>query len=152
MMRRRISAGLLKERPFELWNAFVDLIASEDYAHLDDVQRVAHLCFWYDSEVQNGGHLQYFENRGTTLLDETLAALDALGGHCQLRVLEQARHCFFSKPRARIVTPDQYVATVLIGEFGTFDSAYSACEPSIHRLLERYLERHAQDFVEIVDE
>jgi hypothetical protein len=38
-------------------------------------QRPAHLVFWYESEVQNGGHFQYFENRGTEHLAATIEAL-----------------------------------------------------------------------------
>jgi len=49
-----------------VWNAFVDVLAMEEYADLDPVQRIPHLCFWYDSELQNGGHFQYFENRNTS--------------------------------------------------------------------------------------
>ncbi len=152
MIRRRIRLDVLKERPFELWNAFVDLVAKEKYADLDEVQRVAHLSFWYESEVQNGGHLQYFENRGTALLDETLAALRALGADCQRGVLEQAGHFFLSGSRASIVTTQQYVAAALAGEFDALDSAYNACEPSIHWLLERYLKRYREHFIEIADE
>jgi hypothetical protein len=152
MIIRKIRHDVLKERPFELWNAFVDLVARENYANLDEVQRLAHLAFWYESEVQNGGHLQYFENRGTTLLDETLAALSALGANCQRGILEEAGRAFLANSRARIVKPDQYVATALAGEFDAFDSAFYTCEPSIHQLLERYLEQHRDRFVEIVDE
>jgi hypothetical protein len=44
----------------------VNLPSSEDYANLSEERRPAHLVFWYESEVQNGGHLQCFENRGRT--------------------------------------------------------------------------------------
>ncbi|MGA2662962.1 MAG: DUF4375 domain-containing protein [Verrucomicrobiota bacterium] len=143
---------MLKEKPLELWNAFVDIAARENYADLDGVRRVAHLSFWYEAEVQNGGHLQYFENRGSALLDETLAALRALGANCQRGVLEEAGHVFLAKSRARIVAAQQYVVTALTGEFDALDSAYYACEPSIHWLLERYLKRHREHFIEIADE
>ena len=83
MIIRKLNRDLVRAKPYEVWNSFVDILATEKYENLDDVQRVAHLCFWYDSEVQNGGHLQYFENRGTGLLDKTLAALGALGAGCQ---------------------------------------------------------------------
>ena len=33
------------------------------YEDLAEVQRKAHLVFWYDLQVNNGGHLQYFENQ-----------------------------------------------------------------------------------------
>ena len=69
-LRRTVDRDAAEREPHLIWNAFVDLIAVESYEQLSPVQRMAHLAFWYDSEVQNGGHGQYFENRGTQLLDE----------------------------------------------------------------------------------
>jgi hypothetical protein len=148
---RKISRDLLEQKPYEAWNAFVNLVAMESYDDLDEVQRIAHLCFWYDSEVQNGGHLQYLENRGTILLDETLAALQVLGAECQYRVLKSAGHLFFTEPRDRPETVMEYVETALKGEFDSFDSAYHGCEPSIQKLLEYYLDQHKDHFIEVTD-
>jgi hypothetical protein len=39
--------------------------------------------FWYDSEVNNGGHLQYFENQGTNHLTETINTLKKLKAFSQ---------------------------------------------------------------------
>jgi len=150
MIIRKISRDVLAREPYQAWNAFVNLLAMENYTDLDDVQRPAHLCFWYDTEVQNGGHLQYFENRGRELLNETLLALRILGAECPHKVLEAANRRFLIKPRSRIETAEEYVATALEGEFDTFDSAYDVCEPSIPDLLEGYLEKHKEYFVEIV--
>jgi hypothetical protein len=152
MVVRRISRSIVKERPYEVWNAFVNLIAFENYADLDAVQRPAHLCFWYDSQVQNGGHLQYFENRGTVLLAETLAALKTLGAECQFAVLETAGHLYASRQRKRIETREEYVVTAKTGEFDDLDAAYYACQPSMQALLRQYLERHRECFVEISDD
>ncbi len=150
MILRKVSRKVVDQTPYEVWNAFIDLLAMEDYSKLDDVQRAAHLAFWYDSEVQNGGHLQYFENRGAGLLDETLDALRVVGGKCQYDVLKSASHKFLSRERTRIETVEQYVSTALEGEFDTFDIAYHVCEPSVQKLLDAYLCRHRDHFVEIV--
>src|SRR6266478_6325346 len=45
------------------WNAMNDICALSDIKDLTPVQRVAHLCYWYMSEVYNGGHYQYFVNK-----------------------------------------------------------------------------------------
>jgi hypothetical protein len=58
-VRRRLSRELVARQPYERWNAFIDLVATEDATRLTATQRAAQLAFWYDSEVQNGGHLQY---------------------------------------------------------------------------------------------
>ena len=60
-MKGTVEAGAAGREPHLIWNAFIDLIAIEDYGDLSPIQRKAHLVFWYESEVQNGGHGQYFE-------------------------------------------------------------------------------------------
>jgi Domain of unknown function (DUF4375) len=130
----------------------LNLLAKGNYRDLDEVQRVAHLCFWYDSEVQNGGHLQYFENRGTSLLNETLAALHLLGAESQRSILEAAGHAFTSGTRKeQIDTVEEYVTAARSAEFAVSDSAYYACSPPIPELLADYLERNMSHFIEITD-
>jgi len=79
-----------------IWNAYVDLLAMEPYDELAEEQRPAHLVFWYESEVQNGGHLQYFENRGTEHLGETVEALGVLDASCQQQILREAGSYFLA--------------------------------------------------------
>ena len=56
-VRRRLGRALVAHQPYERWNAFIDLVATEDANSLTATQRTAQLAYWYDSEVQNGGHL-----------------------------------------------------------------------------------------------
>jgi hypothetical protein len=49
------------------------------FAELSNVQRASHLASWYESEVQNGGHLQFFENRPAELIEPTMEAQVAVG-------------------------------------------------------------------------
>lgn len=65
MITRSLTKQEVEAEPFRVWNAYVDLLAMEKYGALSREQRPAFLVFWYESEVQNGGHFQYFENRGT---------------------------------------------------------------------------------------
>jgi hypothetical protein len=57
MILRKLSKREVESEPFQIWNAFIDLLAMEDYRDLNPVQRAAHLVFWYESEIQNGGPL-----------------------------------------------------------------------------------------------
>ena len=153
IITRKINRVLFEEKPYEAWNAFVNLIAKEKYEDLDEIQQVAHLCFWYDSEVQNGGHMQFFENRGIRLLNETLAALRSLGGECQRGILEQAGGLVLARPgKSEINTVEDYVAVARSGEFAAFDTAYYACKPTIETLLGDYFDRHRDDFIQITDD
>ena len=43
------------------WNWFIAKICKQDMDTLNEVQRKAALCFWYDAEVNNGGHSEYFD-------------------------------------------------------------------------------------------
>jgi hypothetical protein len=147
MRIRNITKREVEAEPFRVWNAYVDLLAMEDYHDLDSVQRPAHLVFWYESEVQNGGHLQYFENQGTGHLAETIEALGLLGAAGQQQVLREAGDLFLSRPRRRIETVEEFCATALEGEFSALESRFHGCTPSLQECLEVYFAQHQSAFV-----
>ncbi len=150
MIIREIKKELIEKEPYQVWNEFTDLIATEAYEDLNDIQRKAHLIFWYDSEVNNGGHLQYFENQGVNHLSETINALRDLSAFPQAEILEKARNQFSIKKREKIMSVESYVDEALEGEYEDFDNEYYEVTPSITELLEKYLEKHKEDFVKII--
>jgi hypothetical protein len=151
MITRKLSRTLLEQKPYEGWNAFVNLVATESFDDLDSVQRIAHLCFWYDSEVQNGGHFQYFENHRTIRLYETLAALQELGAEGQRAILERASHSFLAENTVNIDSVDEYLKAESLQKYPKFDMEYYACVPSMQKLLADYFERHRSHFIEIIE-
>ncbi|SRR6266511_978315 len=144
---RRVSRQLLEKKPYVLWNEFVDILAMCEYAKLSKKQRPAHLVFRYYSEVENGGHMQYFENIGTRRIKETVAALELLGAACHAKVLSRAAAQFKSKPRSKIRSVEEYVETALQGEFDRFDREYAKCRPTLDKALEAFLANNQSDFV-----
>jgi hypothetical protein len=146
---KQLSETTIKDAPYEVWNAFVGIILSP-YDELDPVQRIGHHALWYESELNNGGHLQYFENHGTARIQEVIDALKHIGADCQADVLARAAQRRHSKPRKRIGTVEEYVSTALAGEYDDLDSEFYACKPEICNLLERYLKAHESSFVERV--
>lgn len=134
--------------PHLVWNAFVKLCFSGpvDYTA---TQRVAHMAFLYDAEVQNGGHYQYFENRGLTAARETILALDLLGADRQKDILEGAIRKYEE------VNPNEHEAEslqefsdgALEGNYGDFDSRYYDCKPPLEDLLKTWLDSHFADFI-----
>jgi predicted transcriptional regulator len=150
MIIRRLSKSDVEKEPYLVWNSFIDLIAMEDYDDLDEVQRIAHLCFWYDSEVQNGGHLQYFENRRLDLLPVTLEALNRIGAISQSDILKSAIDKLMIKPRKKIETVEEFVELAREGEFEKLDNNYYDASPSVLELLDKYLEQNQEYFVTIV--
>ena len=142
-MKRVLERARLQEEPHLVWNAFIDLLAMEEYDDLTSVQRKAHLAFWYDAEVQNGGHGQYFENRGVSRLAETVAALRDLGLPRQAQVLARAVTAFAAaSPGA------DWVDALQEGFIDELDAEFHRCAPRVTEGLERHLASHADEYVE----
>lgn len=147
MLKRIITDKMLIDNPNEKWNQFVDLLAMEDYNNLSEIQKIPKLCFWYDSEVQNGDHLQYFLNQGVSLLNETYDALKKLGACSQSKILSKAIHILHKRGLADIETVEEFVEEAFIMKFDDLDSKYYDCEPTIDELLAKYLLEHEQEFI-----
>ena len=143
----RVSRRLVEKKPYLVWNAFVDLIAGSSYSHLSKKQRPAYLVFRYESEVHNGGHMQYFENFGTKRIEDTVAALELLGAPCHAKVLARAAARFNSQIRKRIRSVEEYVETALEGEFDLFDRKWGKCRPELEKVLKDYLSANQAEFV-----
>ncbi len=141
-MKRTIDRNALEKEPYLLWNAFIDILAMESYEDFSPIQRPVHLVFWYDSEVQNGGHGQYFENCGLDRLDETVRALTDLGLPCQARLLSRATAILKRlKPGQEW---DDVLEDSLIAEL---DNAYYQCRPTVPEALERHLAEHTAEYI-----
>lgn len=149
MKIRKLTKQEVLAEPFRVWNAYVNLLALEDYQDLSPEQRPAYLVFWYDCEVQNGGHFQYFENRGTEHLTATIEALSLLGSACQQQIIAEAGALWLSRFRPHVQTAKEFCDKALDGEFGTFDARFHACLPSLQQRLEFHLEQHQSTFVSV---
>ncbi len=144
-MKRKVAARAAQREPHLVWNAFVDLLAMEEYDALSPKQRAAQLVFCYESEVQNGGHGQYLENQGTGHLSETVLALRDLGLPCQAGLVEQLAEALSSAP-----TGQPWEKVLPRGLTERLDSAFHACSPDIISALERHLELNRDEYVELV--
>src|SRR6185369_1156340 len=132
-----------------LWNEFVRFLATTPSDQLDADQRPAHLAFSYDAEVQNGGHLQYFENQDRSLTDETLLALHAIGASEQASIFRRAADRWSARERHHCENAGEYVARSMEMEFRDLDEAYYSATPTIIEILERLLESQTDTFVQI---
>jgi hypothetical protein len=121
----------------------------ERYEDLSSEQRPAHLAIKYESEVQNGGHLQYFANGRGQHIDETIGALGLLGATCQQQVLREAVAVWRSHARRRIQTAHEFCETALEGEFCDFDRRFHACTPSLRQHLESHRSQNRSRYVSI---
>jgi hypothetical protein len=149
MKIRKLTKAQVEGRPYEVWNAFVNLLWMERYEDLCPEQRAAQLVIKYEGEVQNGGHLQYFENGRGERLDETIAALGVLGATCQQQVLREAAALWRGHARPRIQGAQQFCETALEGEFSELDQRFYACTPSLERHLESHLNQNRSRYVSV---
>lgn len=143
----RVAKADLVNDPYAVWNAFVHLLATTEHSGLAPRQRPAHLAFWYDSEVQNGGHFQYFENRGLQLVPETIAALEYLGATPQASVLEEALAIASSRTWGEIQSAGEFVSGASESGLFRLDMTYCRCRPELIELLEAHLKQNPSWFV-----
>jgi len=155
MVRRTLRRSDYEKSPCEAWNAFVDLTFGEPPEVLTDIQRQPGFALHYDSEVQNGGHLQYFENLAVShvhiihRVDDTLRSLAAIGANCQRGVLSRAAKRWNERVRRRLLSVEQYVENAMKGEFRDLDEEYYECRPEVTQLLKAYLDLHFDEFIEL---
>lgn len=133
---------------FLLWNRFVAFLARSNPELLEPAQRPSFLAFWYDSEVQNGGHLQFFLNRPGHPMLETVLALETLGAKEHAEVLLQALKL---SPPASPTTGEEFVAMALEDEFERLDKTFYSIVPTVTDLLESHLDTNIADFFMVVD-
>ena len=95
---------------------------------------------FYDNEINNGGHLQYFHNEGMEQAEELLATLKELGAACQLGTLERALRIARENPVEQSGAVEDYFERAYEREFCEQDSSHYACRPDLgSELLPDYL-------------
>ena len=68
----------MRQNPSARFWALVHYLGECHVPQSDSQLETVRLAFFYDAEVLNGGHLQYFVNRGTNNAPAVVAALEAL--------------------------------------------------------------------------
>lgn len=148
---RQLKRSQYEMEPWQAWNLFIDICAVEETWDLSPIQQTAHLAFWYDSELNNGGHLQYFENHGLTKYQDTLDALSILGAQCQRSVLERAYLLAADPDSLHPKTVNEFVKVERDSDYETLDNEFHKCRPIVHDLLEKYLAKHFNEFIQLID-
>lgn len=152
-----IAGSRLQKDPQLLWKTFIKFLSKSDTTQMNDIQMAAQLPFWYDFDIQKGGHLNYFESKYeklgeklNVLIMATLDALKIIGADKQAEILGKAADVYFCKPRQHPKDPDEIAQIGLEGEFEKFDIEYGQTMPEIKDWLEKYLMDHKDDFVKVV--
>lgn len=145
----RLPRSRLEGDPHALWNAFIHLLASSERADLVGDQLAAHLVFCYESDVQNGGHLQFLLNRPGADLQPTAEALGEIQAPHFLPLLQEAIRRWDAGVRLIVESPEDYCRVALTGEFDDLDAALFAASPTLIELLELHLAAHRDRFIAI---
>lgn len=146
-IRRKVGHKDLRQDTHAVWNAFIDLLAKSKYSDLRQSQRPAYLVFWYESEIQNGGHLQFVLNRGPDQIQETVDALHRLGATAHAKLLEQAILLWNSKPRPNPSEVREYVDVALEPDFEDLDNAFYSFPVELTTFLQQHLLKYEGEFI-----
>ena len=142
-----VTRAALAENEGAAWNAFIELIASTDSCDLASSQLPAQQAFFYELEVQNGGHLQFFANLGSECAREAVSSLRLIGADAQARILEEASADWQAVPRSAPTNAETYVDEALMAEFEGADRRFHECRPSLLAILQRYFSAHEDQFI-----
>ena len=149
MFPRRLTKAQVEADPNLIWNTFVEIML-EKYADLTPEQRVPHLAFRYDGEVNNGGHELFLETEPMAHWQETSQALEKLGALEQKELLDEA----ILKVRAKIgdieLSSNEMFDVLLDLDFSLVDCDYYILEPSTADLLEKHLNENLDRYIQIV--
>ena len=139
--KRAFSKDELIENPDLAWDAFLSIVGDASHEELSLNQQIAYLGYWYEAEIYNGGHWQFFRNSAGRYVTETIAALPVLGAETQARLLKEA----FERIRAQPELTKRGDARAR--PFDDIDRAYWQCKPELDELLHRYVDEHLGDFI-----
>jgi len=111
------------------WNKFINDICQqttcyEDALKLNNIQRIAVLCFWYDAEMNSGGHSGYFDVYPDVDLNDLYNSLIAIGAKNTAENLQKA-----------IKSGEE-------DEYEKMDMAFYKLNPSLGDILEDYVEKN----------
>lgn len=150
MIKQILTEKQIIEEPWQVWNSFVDLVSMEQYDDLTPVQKVGSALFWYNSEVQNGGHMQYLVNHGISHLKSTINAFETIENYDFTPLLKKAITIYNTLDLSSIANVEDYVEMALQDYFSECDQKFHQIEPSLEDILEEYLRNNQSAFIEIV--
>lgn len=119
--------NLMDEKSFR-WNRFADEICDREMDELSELQQKAVLCFWYDTEMNSGGHSGYFDCYPDTDYQALYDALLLIGSK------EIADN--FKKALTDEEEEDGWMET---------DDAFYEFSPSLYECLSEFVENHKDE-------
>lgn len=125
-------------------------VYEQDLKPFTDAQRKILGLFWYDSEVCNGGHDQFFFNSTGIVWKDALECMRMIGASQAAENFQKAVDLFggsipFDR-QERCMALDRLGENEAFDDFEQIDTCYYDRE-DINELMNDYVKRHAADFV-----
>lgn len=80
-MKITVNKETVEKDKYYLWNRFIEGLSNEDFGDdLSKIQQIAKRCFWYDAEMNSGGHSGYFDcftDENFNEVEQALIEIDA---------------------------------------------------------------------------
>lgn len=111
------------------WNKFIEQICPKKLKDLNEVQKIAVLCFYYDREMNIGGHVCYFDNYSKVKNEDLKEALRIVANKKYVENFEEA---------IEHGKEDNYEKT---------DSLYKKISPCLTEYLETYVLKNYKDIL-----
>ena len=111
------------------WNQFIDEICMKEHSSLSPCQKAAVLSFWYDSEMNSGGHSGYFDCYPGVKADDLIWALNEVGAKAYIENFKDA---------VTTGESDDYVKT---------DEVFYSIKPPLADMLMKYVEEHKDEIL-----
>ena len=130
-----IGKKLINIRPHEAskdaekWNRFIYEVCMQELSSLSDIQKAAAICFWYDAEMNSGGHSGFFDCHSEINKDDVIYSLQFIGADAFIENFLEA---------VSIGIDDGYVTT---------DDIFYKLEPSLSDIVEKYVIEHANEIM-----
>jgi Domain of unknown function (DUF4375) len=150
MTKAKLTQKQIDSDPNIVWNSFIDVIGGGDDPSRSPLQQHCHYCFRYYSEVQNGGHLQFFENNGLEYAKAVLESMNGLGLVVAAKILQNALSIASKYHWPQFAEVDEYVEFAQSGLFDRLDNEFSKLEPRLIHSLEQILMRQRDEFIEVM--
>lgn len=146
--RSKVSLKELEDKPYLIWNGFIDIVVMVEESKLTDIQKIGKRAFNYDGEIQNGGHLQFFENSRLKDYTSVINSLIQMNAQKQAHILQRAVDVYKSKNRPRISDKYEYSKIAFEGEYDSLDTEYYKVTPTLTELMEKYAKDNVSEFIE----
>ena len=113
------------------------------FPRTESIKSMADLCFRYDNEVQNGGHLQFFNNTTIENFDKydlVIEALKFFKATAQAKILTKAVAVRKKANRRQNQNVYEYISCANEGKYDHLDTKYYNCKPNIIQLIEDFID------------